>query len=111
MQRIADLRPALRAGDPPSGFLLVPSLPLLRANSRSRSEGSCSFRGQKNRFGGKEKGSVEGAEAAMVETRTESGRPTLAKPINEHMTAQRAANSVVKEREARRLETDLAGTA
>ncbi|RUV71879.1 MAG: LysR family transcriptional regulator [Mesorhizobium sp.] len=47
----------------------------------------------------------------MVETRTESGRPTLAEPINEHTTAQTAANSVVKEPEARRLETDLAGDA
>ena len=47
----------------------------------------------------------------MVETRTEGGRRTLAEPINGHLTAQRAANSVVKEREARRLETDVAGAA
>ena len=47
----------------------------------------------------------------MVETRTEGGRRTLAEPINGHLTAQRAANSVVKEPEARCLETDLAGVA
>jgi hypothetical protein len=47
----------------------------------------------------------------MVETRTESGRRTFAELINEHLTAQRTAKSVVKEREARRLETDLAGVA
>jgi acyl-CoA reductase-like NAD-dependent aldehyde dehydrogenase len=47
----------------------------------------------------------------MVETRTESGRRTLAELIYKHLTAQRPANSVVKEREARRLETDLAGVA
>ncbi|RWK65640.1 MAG: aldehyde dehydrogenase family protein [Mesorhizobium sp.] len=47
----------------------------------------------------------------MVETRTESGRRTLVELINEHLTAQRAANSVVRERDARRLETDVAGVA
>ncbi|RWH47144.1 MAG: aldehyde dehydrogenase family protein [Mesorhizobium sp.] len=47
----------------------------------------------------------------MVETRTEGGRRTLAELINGHLTAQRAANSLVKEREARRLESDLAGVA
>ncbi|WP_292075485.1 hypothetical protein [Mesorhizobium sp.] len=47
----------------------------------------------------------------MVGTRTESGRRTLAELIYKHLTAQRAANSVVKEREARRLESDLAGVA
>ncbi|WP_287329009.1 acyl-homoserine-lactone synthase [Mesorhizobium sp.] len=31
--------------------------------------------------------------------------------INEHLTAQRAANSVLKERDARRLETDVAAVA
>lgn len=47
----------------------------------------------------------------MVETRKEGGRRTLAELINGHLTAQRAANSVVKEREARRLESDRAGVA
>ena len=47
----------------------------------------------------------------MVETRTESGRRTLVELINEHLTAQRAANSVVKERDARRVKTDVAGVA
>src|SRR5690606_34221184 len=99
-----------RAGDPLPVFCLSLS-PLLRANSRNRSEGSCSFRGMRTASGKKGKSSLEGVEAAMVETRTESGRRTLSELINEHLTAQRAANSVMKEWEARRLETDLAGVA
>lgn len=47
----------------------------------------------------------------MVETRTASGRRTLAELINEHLAAQRAANSVMKEWDARRLETDVPGVA
>ena len=47
----------------------------------------------------------------MVETRTESGRPALAELINEHLAAQRAANSVIKDWDARRSETDVPGVA
>jgi hypothetical protein len=47
----------------------------------------------------------------MVETRTESRRRALAELINEHLAAQRAANAVVKEWDARRLETDVPGVA
>ena len=98
-------------GDPPSGFLLIPLSPAAPRELGEQEPGLLPPFGQENRFAENGKSNLEGAEAAMVETRTESGRRTLAELINDHLAARRAANSVMKEGDARRLETDVPGVA